>query len=106
MRWEQGRWGDGCNTGKAFQAVSAKEGAWSARRVCVRERWRDGERRGETERGRGGEARVAGLGSVLVKEVRLEGGGEAGEGAEAGGRDTSVWNLRMASVTYGVNFCS
>ena len=47
-----------------------------------------------------------------MKEVRLEGGGKAseggkaGEGAKAGGRDTSVWNLRMASITYGVNFCS
>lgn len=66
---------------------------------------------GRREKGRDrerekGEARGAGLGSVLVKEVRLEGGGKAGEGAKAGGRDTSVWNLRMASVTYGVNFCS
>ena len=30
----------------------------------------------------------------------------AGEGCKAGGRGTSVWNLRMASVTYGINFCS
>lgn len=45
---------------------------------------------GETDR----EVRGDGLSRVLVKDVRLE------------GRGTSVWNLRMASVTYGINFCS
>ena len=47
--------------------------------VCERERWRERERRGETEMEREGEEREGavqgdGLGRVLVKDVRLEGG--------------------------------
>ena len=59
---------------------------------------------GEREKGRdrdgerGGGERGSGAGRWS--------GQSAGEGCKAGGRDTRVWNLRMASITYGINFCS
>ena len=70
--------------------------------VCVCERERDGGREREGERQRWRERGRIERGSSAGRWS----GQSAGEGCKAGGRDTSVWNLRMASITYGINFCS